>query len=130
MKKYFFLTLVFVLFSFVVQAKPMLNGLTADEFANRQTDILKDKIQLPQDIINKISNINLIYANKIYTLCDSDKSYAEIKMSFYDLIDNKKIEISNLLPEDSKSVYSDLEDKFKQMTWNEIKIYIKKRGVK
>jgi hypothetical protein len=130
MKKYIILVLAFILVSLVAQAKPMLKGLTAEEYASRQTDMLKEKIELPQELINNIGKINLDYANQIYILCDADKSYAEIKMAFYDLVDKKKAEISNLLPEDKKEVYSDLENKFKEVTWNEIKKYIKKRGVK
>jgi hypothetical protein len=130
MKKYIILVVLLILVSFIAQAKPMLKGLTAEEFASRQTDMMKDKIELSQDLINNIAKINLSYANQIYILCDADKTYAEIKMAFYDLVDKKKVEISNLLPEANKAVYSDLEDKYKQLTWNEIKKYIRKRGVK
>ncbi len=119
-----------ILLSVVAQAKPMLRGLTAEEFASRQTDLLKRKIELPQELINNIGNINLKYANEIYILCDADKTYPEIKRAFYDLVDRKKLEISNLLPEAHKDFYSNFEDNYKQITWNEIKKYIKKRGVK
>jgi len=130
MKKYIILVLALIFVSLVAQAKPMLNGLTAEEFASRQTDMLKNRIELPQELINNIGNINLDYANQIYVLCDADKSYAEIKMAFYDLVDKKKAEISNILLEENKEAYTNLEDKFKQATWNAIKKYIKKRGVK
>ncbi len=130
MKKYIILVVAFIMLSIIAQSKPMLNGLTAEEYASRQTDMLKEKIELPQELINNIAIINLTYANQTYALCDADKSYAEIKMAYYDLVDKKKAEITNLLPEAHKVFYSDLEDKFKQVTWNEIKKYIKKRGVK
>lgn len=122
--------MAFFLFSLLAQAEPMLKGLSAEEFASRQTDLLKEKISLPQELINNIAIINLTYANEIYLLCDADKTYPEIKKAFYSLVDRKKAEISNLLPEEHKEFYNNLEDKFKQNTWNEIKKYLKKRAVK
>lgn len=122
--------MAFFLFSLLAQAEPMLKGLSAEEFASRQTDLLKEKISLPQELINNIAIINLTYAKEIYLLCDADKTYPEIKKAFYNLVDRKKAEISNLLPDEHKEFYNNLEDKFKQNTWNEIKKYLKKRAVK
>lgn len=122
--------MAFFLFSLLAQAEPMLKGLSAEEFASRQTDLLKEKISLPQELINNIAIINLTYANEIYLLCDADKTYPEIKKAFYNLVDRKKAEISNLLPDEHKEFYNNLEDKFKQNTWNEIKKYLKKSAVK
>jgi L-fucose mutarotase/ribose pyranase (RbsD/FucU family) len=130
MKKYIIIVMAFILFSLTAQATPMLKGLSAEEFAARQTDMLKDKINLAPELVTTIGAINLDYANQIYTLCDADKTYPEIKKAFYDLIDKKKSEISKLLPPANKDFYTSFEDKYKQVTWNEIKKYIRQRGVK
>ena len=80
-------------------------NITPEDMANRQTQMMKDSLQLDEKQATKVAAINLEYAKKILKVRDSELERAEKMQEIQVLNTNKEYEIKKCLTKEQAKRY-------------------------
>lgn len=100
MKKILYLTCFILLIFQSYQAKAQgrnMQNLNPEEMAKRQTQMLKDSLNLSEEQITKVDAIHLKYAEKMKKVADSEGEQMEKFQEFQVLRTNQDFEIKKIL---------------------------------
>jgi periplasmic protein CpxP/Spy len=90
--------------------RPDREKMTPEEVAKRQTQMMKDSLQLDEKQIAKVDAINLEYAKKMMELREKDVPQAERMQEFQVMQTNKDYEIKKCLNKEQAKRYQKIQE--------------------
>jgi hypothetical protein len=90
--------------------RPDREKMTPEEVAKRQTQMMKDSLQLDEKQIAKVDAINLEYAKKMMELREKDVPQAERMQEFQVMQTNKEYEIKKCLNKEQAKRYQKIQE--------------------
>jgi exoribonuclease R len=84
--------------------------MTPEEIAKRQTQMMKDSLQLDEKQLAKVDAINLEYAKKMMELREKDLPQAERMQEFQVMQTNKDYEIKKCLNKEQAKRYQKIQE--------------------
>jgi Spy/CpxP family protein refolding chaperone len=94
----------------LVQAQGEMRNFNPEEVANRQTQMMKDSLNLTEEQIPKVQAINLAYAQKMKKVMDSDMERMEKFQEIQVMQTNKIYEINKVLTKEQGKKYRKMEE--------------------
>ena len=85
--------------------RKFMRNSTPEQRANLQTDQMKEFLKLSDEQAEKVSEINLKYANEVQEIYESKKSRSKKRQELRDMIDRKDIELKAVLTGEQYKTY-------------------------